>query len=95
MLQQTRVDTVVPYYLQWVEKYKSIRSVAKADYQKLLKLWEGLGYYSRCKNFHKACIITANDYDGEIPSDYLKFRALPGVGDYIAAAVFSIGLKQT
>jgi len=95
MLQQTRVDTVVPYYLQWVEKYKSTRSVAKADDQKLLKLWEGLGYYSRCRNFHKACIIIANDYDGEIPSDYLKFRALPGVGDYIAAAVFSIGLKQT
>jgi A/G-specific adenine glycosylase len=95
MLQQTRVDTVVPYYLRWVEKYKSIKSVAKADGLKLLKLWEGLGYYSRCRNFHKACKIIVNDYSGEIPSDYQKFRLLPGVGDYTASAVFSIGLKQT
>jgi len=95
MLQQTRVDTVVPYYLRWVEKYKSIKSVAKADDLKLLKLWEGLGYYSRCRNFHKACKIIVNDYGGEIPSDYQKFRLLPGVGDYTASAVFSIGLKQT
>ena len=95
MLQQTRVDTVVPYYLRWVEKYKSIKSVAKADGLKLLKLWEGLGYYSRCRNFHKACKIIVNDYNGEIPSDYQKFRLLPGVGDYTASAVFSIGLKQT
>ena len=95
MLQQTRVDTVVPYYLRWVEKYKSIKSVAKADELKLLKLWEGLGYYSRCRNFYKACKIIVNDYGGEIPSDYQKFRLLPGVGDYTASAVFSIGLKQT
>jgi A/G-specific adenine glycosylase len=95
MLQQTRVDTVVPYYLRWVEKYKSIKSVAKANDLKLLKLWEGLGYYSRCRNFHKACKIIVNDYGGEIPSDYKKFLLLPGVGDYTASAVFSIGLKQT
>ena len=95
MLQQTRVDTVVPYYLRWVGKYKSIKSVAKADDLKLLKLWEGLGYYSRCRNFHKACKIIVNDYGGEFPSDYQKFRLLPGVGDYTASAVFSIGLKQT
>ena len=95
MLQQTRVNTVIPYYLKWVNKYKSIKSVSEADEQKLLKLWEGLGFYSRCRNFHKACKIIANDYDGEIFSDYQKFRSLPGVGDYIASAVFSIGLKQT
>ena len=95
MLQQTRVNTVVPYYLRWVEKYESIKSVAKADELKLLKLWEGLGYYSRCKNFHKACKIIVNDYDGEVPSDYQKFLLLPGVGEYTASAVFSIGLKQT
>jgi A/G-specific adenine glycosylase len=95
MLQQTRVNTVVPYYLRWVEKYESIKSVAKADDLKLLKLWEGLGYYSRCRNFHKACKIIVNDYGGEIPSDYQNFRLLPGVGDYTASAVFSIGLKQT
>ena len=94
MLQQTRVDTVIPYYLRWVEKYKSITSVAKADKLTLLKLWEGLGYYSRCRNFHKACKIIVNNYDGEIPLDYEKFLLLPGVGDYTASAVFSIGLKQ-
>jgi len=94
MLQQTRVNTVIPYYLKWVENYKSIKSVAEADGQDLLKLWEGLGYYSRCRNFHRACKIIVNDFSGEIPIDYQKFRLLPGVGDYTASAVFSIGLKQ-
>ena len=95
MLQQTRVKTVIPYYLRWVEKYESIKSVAKADELNLLKLWEGLGYYSRCKNFHKSCKIIVNDYGGEVPADYQNFLLLPGVGDYTASAVFSIGLKQT
>jgi len=95
MLQQTRVDTVIPYYMKWLEKYKTIKSVAEADGQKLLKLWEGLGYYSRCRNFHKACKIIVNDFIGEIPLDYQKFRSLPGVGDYTASAVFSIGLNKT
>ena len=94
MLQQTRVDTVIPYYQKWVEKFKTIKSVALADGQTLLKLWEGLGYYSRCRNFHKACKIIVNDFIGEFPLDYQKFRSLPGVGDYTASAVFSIGLKQ-
>ena len=57
MLQQTRVDTVIPYYKKWVEKFKTIKSVALTDGQTLLKLWEGLGYYSRCRNFQKACKI--------------------------------------
>ena len=74
MLQQTRVDTVIPYYQKWVEKFKTIKSVALADGQSLLKLWEGLGYYSRCRNFHKACKIILNDFIGEIPLDYQKFR---------------------
>ena len=95
MLQQTRVDTVIPYYLKWLEKYKTIKSVAEAEGQKLLKLWEGLGYYSRCRNFHKACKIILNDFIGEIPLDYQKFRSLPGVGDYTASAVFSIGFNKT
>ena len=95
MLQQTRVKTVIPYYLRWVEKYESIKSVAKADELNLLKLWEGLGYYSRCKNFHKSCKIIVNDYGGEVPANYQNFLLLPGVGDYTASAVFSIGLKQT
>nr|AIF19340.1 A/G-specific adenine glycosylase (mutY) [uncultured marine group II/III euryarchaeote KM3_86_F07] len=94
MLQQTRVDTVIPYYLKWVKKFKTIKSVAEADSQTILKLWEGLGYYSRCMNFHNACKIIVNDFIGEIPLDYQNFRSLPGVGDYTASAVFSIGLKQ-
>ena len=94
MLQQTRVDTVIPYYLKWLEKFKTIKSVALADVQMLLKLWEGLGYYSRCRNFQKACKIIVDNYSGDIPLDYQNFRSLPGVGDYTASAVFSIGLKQ-
>ncbi|MBQ83511.1 MAG: A/G-specific adenine glycosylase, partial [Candidatus Marinimicrobia bacterium] len=54
MLQQTQVDTVIPYYIKWVERFPSIESVALATQDELLKFWEGLGYYSRCRNFHKA-----------------------------------------
>ena len=68
MLQQTRVNTVIPYYNSWIESYPSVASVAKAKISSLLKIWEGLGYYSRCKNFHKACKIVVNDFQGIVPS---------------------------
>ena len=57
MLQQTKVETVIPYYIRWLNKYPTIESVALSNLDDLLKLWEGLGYYSRCVNFYKACII--------------------------------------
>ena len=94
MLQQTQVNTVIPYYIRWIKKFPTIGSVARADFNLLLKLWEGLGYYSRCKNFYKASRIVEEKYKGTIPDNYSLFRKLPGVGDYIAGAVMSIAFNK-
>lgn len=90
MLQQTRVATVVPYFERFLREYPDVRSLAAAPLEKILKSWEGLGYYARARNLHRAAGIVAREMNGEIPGDYDAFRALPGAGDYIAAAVMSI-----
>lgn len=94
MLQQTQVNTVIPYYNNWIKKYPTLSSVAESEFDDLLKLWEGLGYYSRCKNFFKACQLISTDFDGIIPSDIIIFNSLPGVGPYISGAVMSIAFNQ-
>ncbi|MCH7732246.1 MAG: A/G-specific adenine glycosylase [Candidatus Marinimicrobia bacterium] len=94
MLQQTQVNTVIPYYHRWLKKFPNVNSVAKDTQDAVLKMWEGLGYYSRCRNFHKACQIVLNKFGGEIPSTWEEFRNLPGVGDYTASAVLSFAFKQ-
>lgn len=90
MLQQTQVKTAMPYYTNWLKNFKSVEDVAYADIDVLLKSWEGLGYYSRCRNFHQACKIIVEKHAGKIPTSYDDFIALPGVGSYIASAVLSI-----
>ena len=90
MLQQTKVKTVIPYYKRWLKKYPTIESVALSNLDDLLKLWEGLGYYSRCVNFYKACIILYSQYNSQLPNNMTDFLKLPGVGNYISAAVYSI-----
>ena len=94
MLQQTKVETVIPYYKKWLNKYPTLETVALSNIDDLLKLWEGLGYYSRCRNFYKASQIVEEKYNGNIPDSYSLFRKLPGVGDYIAAAVMSIAFNK-
>ena len=94
MLQQTKVETVIPYYNNWIKRFPDIISVSKAKEADLLKSWEGLGYYARCRNFYKASKIICNDYNSEIPQSWDSFRALPGVGDYTAGAVLSIAFNQ-
>jgi A/G-specific adenine glycosylase len=94
MLQQTQVETVIPYFQKWISKYPTVTSVANADLELLLKLWEGLGYYSRCRNFHKATKIVVGKHGSVIPDNWPEFRALPGVGDYTAAAVLSIAYNK-
>ncbi len=94
MLQQTQINTAVPYYNQWVKMYPTLSHVAKAKFSKLLKIWEGLGYYARCNNFHKSSKIVMDQYNGVIPQDYKKFISLPGVGEYTAAAVLSIAFDK-
>lgn len=94
MLQQTQVDTVIPYFTKWLDKYPTLKDVAVAAEGDLLKLWEGLGYYNRCRNFNKAAEIIKKDYAGIIPNNYDDFIKMPGVGEYIASAVISIVHKK-
>lgn len=93
MLQQTRTDTVSGYYTRFMNRFPNIAALAKADEQEVLKYWEGLGYYSRARNLHKAAQIMQREYGGRFPAAYEGIRALPGVGDYTAAAVASIAYR--
>jgi len=91
MLQQTRVETVIPYYSDFLRCFPTLGRLASASLQDVLKAWEGLGYYSRARNLWQAARLVQAEFRGRIPSDFSDFRALPGVGEYIAAAVLSIG----
>ncbi len=94
MLQQTQVDTVIPYFNRFVEQFQDIKHLADADLQDVLKMWEGLGYYARARNFHRAANVVQDTYHGIIPDDPETFQELPGVGDYIASAVQSIAFDH-
>lgn len=94
MLQQTRVETVIPYYEHFMEHYPTISSLAASKDEELLKLWEGLGYYSRAKNLKKASQIICNQYHGYFPKQYDDILALPGIGAYTAGAIASISFEQ-
>ncbi len=93
MLQQTQVDTVIPYYQRWLGKFPTLKSVAETSIDELLKIWEGLGYYRRCHHFHQAAKEIFFNYKGSIPRQWSSFRSLPGVGEYTASAVLSIAFN--
>ena len=90
MLQQTRVSAALPYYERFLAALPDIPALAACDEEKLHKLWEGLGYYSRVRNLQKAAKIVCEQYGGQLPADYAALRALPGIGDYTAGAIASI-----
>jgi len=90
MLQQTQVSTVIPYYNRFLEAFPTVEELAKAPEEKVLKLWEGLGYYNRVRNIHKAAAKVVTQFQGIIPGTPDVFKTLPGVGPYILAAVMSI-----
>ena len=94
MLQQTRVEAVRAYYLRFLEELPTLEALAAAEEGKLLKLWEGLGYYSRARNLQKAAKYIMQEHGGQFPEDYDAIRALPGVGPYTAGAVASICFEQ-
>ena len=94
MLQQTQVITVIPYYHRFLKHFPTIESLASADEQDVLKLWEGLGYYNRCHNLYRSAKRVINDFQGSIPCQSEEFKKLPGVGPYILAAVMSIALGK-
>lgn len=94
MLQQTRVETVVPYYERWLARFPDVGALARAHEDDVLRAWEGLGYYSRARNLHRTARVVRERYSGELPDDYASLRELPGIGDYTAGAVASIAFGR-
>ena len=90
MLQQTRVETVIPYFEKWLGLFPTVRALANASEHAVLNAWEGLGYYSRARNLHRAAKIVVHEHGGEIPHDLLMLRKLPGIGRYTLGAIASI-----
>jgi A/G-specific adenine glycosylase len=90
MLQQTRVETVIPYFEKWIRLFPTVQALASASEQEVLNAWEGLGYYSRARNFHKAAKIVVEKYNGQLPRDLDELGKLPGIGRYTVGALASI-----
>ena len=90
MLQQTRVEAVKPYFQRFIQALPDVRELAECPEEKLLKLWEGLGYYNRVRNMQKAAQIVTENYGGQLPADYQALLDLPGIGSYTAGAIASI-----
>lgn len=94
MLQQTRVETVIPYFERWMKRFPDVKTLAEAHEQDVLVTWEGLGYYSRARNLHKAAKIVIEQHSGKLPQDPDKLRKLPGIGKYTAGAIASIAFHM-
>ena len=94
MLQQTQVATVIPYYKKFLKSFPTIDHLAKADLSTVLKIWEGLGYYSRARNLHRASRIVLNHFKGRIPDNLKDLLILPGIGKYTAGAILSIAYNK-
>ncbi len=94
MLQQTRVETVIPYFERFICALPDIGALAACSEDQLLKLWEGLGYYNRVRNMQKAAEIVMKDYGGQLPSSFEELKKLPGIGSYTAGAIASIAYGQ-
>ncbi|MFR3996997.1 MAG: A/G-specific adenine glycosylase, partial [Oscillospiraceae bacterium] len=94
MLQQTRVGAVIPYFERFMEELPDVSALAAVSEERLLKLWEGLGYYSRARNLQKAAKVIVSDFGGALPQSYHALLSLPGIGEYTAAAIASINFSE-
>lgn len=94
ILQQTRVAQGTPYYLRFISAFPNVSDLANAKEETVLKLWQGLGYYSRARNLHAAARMVVDDYGGQFPDTYKKLMTLKGVGDYTASAISSICFNE-
>jgi A/G-specific adenine glycosylase len=94
ILQQTRVIQGLPYYLRFVERFPKVQDLASASEQEVLRLWQGLGYYTRARNLHKCAKVVVAEYGGEFPDTYEALKKLPGIGDYTAAAIASFAFGE-
>ncbi len=93
ILQQTRVEQGMPYWLRFMENFPTVTDLANADEREVLRLWQGLGYYSRARNLHAAAKVVRDEYNGNFPNQYEQIRALKGIGDYTAAAISSFAFN--
>ena len=94
MLQQTRTEAVKPYFTSWMERFPTIEVLAEADEADVLHQWQGLGYYSRARNLHKAALLMKESYGSAMPQGKEDIRALPGIGDYTAGAILSMAFGK-
>ena len=94
MLQQTQVSTVIPYFKRFVQKIPNFKKLSKTNDQTLMKLWEGLGYYSRARNLKKSAIMINGKFGGILPSNFEDLKSLPGIGDYTSTAIMAIAFNQ-
>ena len=94
MLQQTQVSTVVPYFNNFIKKIPNLETLANYNNDKLIKIWEGLGYYSRVRNLKKTAITIIERFNKKIPSNFLELKSLPGIGDYTASAISAIAFDK-
>ena len=94
MLQQTQVKTVIPYFNNFVKKIPNLKALSKSNEKKVLKLWEGLGFYIRAKNLHKTSKILIKKYNGKIPKSFVELKELPGIGDYTANVLLALIYNQ-
>ena len=91
MLQQTQVKTVIPYYKKWIKKYPTLKSFKESNFDDVIKLWEGLGYYTRCQNMFNAAKLIKSSF----PNNYEDLIKLPGIGDYTAKTILAIAFKKS
>ncbi|PTB85168.1 A/G-specific adenine glycosylase [Pseudidiomarina aestuarii] len=94
MLQQTQVATVIPYFERWMQNFPTVTALAQATEDQVLNCWQGLGYYSRARNLHRAALYITEELTGEIPSDLEQLRKIPGIGPYTAGAILSFAFNQ-
>ena len=94
MLQQTQVNTVIPFFNRFIKHLPSLERLAKINQKKLIKLWEGLGYYSRARNLKKTAQIIINSFEGKIPNNFEDLITLPGIGNYTANAILAIAFNK-
>ena len=94
MLQQTQVATVIPYFQRFIKSIPNIEKLSKFNDEKLIKLWEGLGYYSRVRNLKKTAQIVVKDFNKRLPQSFTDLKSLPGIGDYTASAISAIAFNK-
>ena len=95
MLQQTRVETVIPYYINFLRKWKNFKELANADIVEVLKAWEGMGYYRRAQNLYRCAVMVSEKLGEKLPRNKNDLLKLPGIGEYTASAICSIGYGES